>query len=177
MQIRLFECTSPTSRSLRPGPPHNPLRGRTANNVRRIASSRLASSSLDNQPVVRTPPPSFDIQAKVDFLKEDLTHLFDDRGIDASAYEEVVDFRDPVGIGCPRQSCTYPCGHAAAWLAMHAAMPYGRRWEMDVETKSHIPMWPHGAPMLYGCMVTCVRPMVTCTAHAALPSQSSHISG
>ncbi|GLC36581.1 hypothetical protein PLESTF_001275600 [Pleodorina starrii] len=30
------------------------------------------------------------------FLREDLKHLFDDQGIDASAYEAVVDFRDPI---------------------------------------------------------------------------------
>lgn len=32
-------------------------------------------------------------QAKMDFLKQDLEHLFDERGIDASAYEDVVDFK------------------------------------------------------------------------------------
>jgi hypothetical protein len=29
-------------------------------------------------------------------LREDLSHLFDDRGIDASAYDSVVEFRDPI---------------------------------------------------------------------------------
>lgn len=38
------------------------------------------------------------VQAKIEFLKEDLSHLFDDRGIDPSAYEEVVDFKCVPGI-------------------------------------------------------------------------------
>eukprot|EP00983_Pelagomonas_calceolata_P012734 407557-Pelagomonas_calceolata.AAC.2 len=33
---------------------------------------------------------------KVKFLKEDLKHLFDGKGIDASAYDDVVEFRDPI---------------------------------------------------------------------------------
>ncbi|EFJ51522.1 hypothetical protein VOLCADRAFT_57138 [Volvox carteri f. nagariensis] len=36
------------------------------------------------------------LQGKMAFLREDLKHLFDDKGIDASAYEAVVDFRDPI---------------------------------------------------------------------------------
>ncbi|KAG2497077.1 hypothetical protein HYH03_005072 [Edaphochlamys debaryana] len=36
------------------------------------------------------------MQAKMDFLREDLGHLFDDQGIDATSYEEVVDFKDPI---------------------------------------------------------------------------------
>ncbi|PNW83042.1 hypothetical protein CHLRE_06g304400v5 [Chlamydomonas reinhardtii] len=32
----------------------------------------------------------------MEFLREDLAHLFDDQGIDPTAYEEVVDFRDPI---------------------------------------------------------------------------------
>lgn len=38
----------------------------------------------------------FNIQDKVEFLREDLTHLFDDQGINASEYDSVVDFRDPI---------------------------------------------------------------------------------
>lgn len=29
-------------------------------------------------------------------MQKDLQHLFDDQGIDATSYEEVVDFRDPI---------------------------------------------------------------------------------
>jgi hypothetical protein len=32
----------------------------------------------------------------VEFLREDLTHLFDDRGIDVTKYDNVVTFRDPI---------------------------------------------------------------------------------
>jgi hypothetical protein len=35
-------------------------------------------------------------QAKLEFLREDLQHLFDDQGIDGSAYDDQVDFRDPI---------------------------------------------------------------------------------
>lgn len=36
------------------------------------------------------------MQEKIQFLREDLKHLFDERGIDASAYEAQVDFVDPM---------------------------------------------------------------------------------
>lgn len=32
----------------------------------------------------------------MDFLRKDLPHLFDDQGIDKDAYEEVVEFIDPI---------------------------------------------------------------------------------
>lgn len=32
----------------------------------------------------------------MDFLREDLKHLFDEQGIDKSAYEDRVKFRDPL---------------------------------------------------------------------------------
>lgn len=42
--------------------------------------------------------PAFDTDRSdlVDFLREDLDHLFDDQGIDVSAYEDRVTFRDPI---------------------------------------------------------------------------------
>ncbi|XP_071717120.1 uncharacterized protein [Rutidosis leptorrhynchoides] len=48
--------------------------------------------------VEQSPPKSskFDIERLVDFLYEDLPHLFDDQGIDRSAYDEKVKFRDPI---------------------------------------------------------------------------------
>lgn len=42
------------------------------------------------------PKQSIDIKKFVDFLYEDLPHLFDDQGIDRSAYDERVKFRDPI---------------------------------------------------------------------------------
>ncbi len=32
----------------------------------------------------------------MEFLKEDLQHLFDDKGIDKTQYDDVVEFRDPI---------------------------------------------------------------------------------
>ena len=32
----------------------------------------------------------------MEFLEEDLQHLFDDQGIDQSQYDSVVRFRDPI---------------------------------------------------------------------------------
>ncbi|XP_022870120.1 uncharacterized protein LOC111389430, partial [Olea europaea var. sylvestris] len=36
------------------------------------------------------------VKKLVDFLYEDLPHLFDDQGIDRTAYDELVKFRDPI---------------------------------------------------------------------------------
>lgn len=41
-------------------------------------------------------PTTFDTQQLVDFLYEDLPHLFDDQGIDPTAYDDQVKFRDPI---------------------------------------------------------------------------------
>ncbi|KAG0502364.1 hypothetical protein HPP92_002436 [Vanilla planifolia] len=39
---------------------------------------------------------AFNLDELVDFLNEDLPHLFDDQGIDRSMYEDRVRFRDPI---------------------------------------------------------------------------------
>lgn len=45
----------------------------------------------------QSPPRStVDVQRLVDFLYDDLPHLFDDQGIDRTAYDEQVMFRDPI---------------------------------------------------------------------------------
>ncbi|XP_004513575.1 uncharacterized protein [Cicer arietinum] len=45
----------------------------------------------------QSPPKStLDLEQLVGFLYEDLPHLFDDKGIDKSAYDERVFFRDPI---------------------------------------------------------------------------------
>ncbi|KAK9804334.1 hypothetical protein WJX72_007791 [[Myrmecia] bisecta] len=36
------------------------------------------------------------MQERMDLLREDLKHLFDDRGIDSSLYDDKVDFEDPI---------------------------------------------------------------------------------
>ena len=35
-------------------------------------------------------------QDRMDFLRRDLVHLFDEQGIDKNSYEEVVEFVDPI---------------------------------------------------------------------------------
>lgn len=47
--------------------------------------------------VDQSPPKSkVDVQQLVGFLYDDLPHLFDDQGIDQTAYDERVIFRDPI---------------------------------------------------------------------------------
>lgn len=40
--------------------------------------------------------PASPFQELAAFLREDLPHLFDDQGIDASRYDEAVVFEDPI---------------------------------------------------------------------------------
>ncbi|KAK6156556.1 hypothetical protein DH2020_010804 [Rehmannia glutinosa] len=54
---------------------------------------RLRSVAREESP---PKPTTFDAQELVDFLYEDLPHLFDDQGIDRTAYDERVKFRDPI---------------------------------------------------------------------------------
>ncbi|KAK6135507.1 hypothetical protein DH2020_030760 [Rehmannia glutinosa] len=54
---------------------------------------RLRSVAREESP---PKPTTFDAQQLVDFLYEDLPHLFDDQGIDRTAYDERVKFRDPI---------------------------------------------------------------------------------
>ncbi|OMO57916.1 SOUL heme-binding protein [Corchorus olitorius] len=42
------------------------------------------------------PKPTVDVEGLISFLYEDLPHLFDDQGIDRTAYDEQVKFRDPI---------------------------------------------------------------------------------
>ena len=57
---------------------------------------------------------NFDIESRVAFLEEDLKHLFDDQGIAADAYAEVVDFKDPVSPTTEE--------HLAAQSGVHACI-------------------------------------------------------
>ena len=54
------------------------------------ASSAPSSAALQNQDETTT------VLELIEFLKEDLQHLFDDQGIDKSKYEENVIFSDPI---------------------------------------------------------------------------------
>ena len=40
--------------------------------------------------------PSLPMQDMIAFLREDLLHLFDEVGIDASKYDDKVEFEDPI---------------------------------------------------------------------------------
>mmetsp|Transcript_12003 Transcript_12003/g.21284 ORF Transcript_12003/g.21284 Transcript_12003/m.21284 type:complete len:379 (+) Transcript_12003:30-1166(+) len=42
------------------------------------------------------PSAAFDIEERIQFLQRDLTHLFDEQGIDSSAYNDKVEFLDPI---------------------------------------------------------------------------------
>ncbi|XVE70389.1 hypothetical protein DITRI_Ditri10aG0068800 [Diplodiscus trichospermus] len=42
------------------------------------------------------PKPTVDVEGLVSFLYDDLPHLFDDQGIDRTAYDKQVKFRDPI---------------------------------------------------------------------------------
>ncbi|CAA2967054.1 Hypothetical predicted protein [Olea europaea subsp. europaea] len=54
---------------------------------------RLSSTVEERSP---PKPSTIDVKKLVDFLYEDLPHLFDDQGIDRTAYDELVKFRDPI---------------------------------------------------------------------------------
>ena len=38
----------------------------------------------------------FCLQERMEFLRRDLVHLFDETGIDKDSYEEIVEFVDPI---------------------------------------------------------------------------------
>lgn len=52
----------------------------------------IALSLLDQSP----PKSTLDVERLVGFLYDDLPHLFDDQGINRTAYDERVKFRDPI---------------------------------------------------------------------------------
>eukprot|EP00884_Botryococcus_braunii_P022101 jgi/Botrbrau1/8575/Bobra.0359s0038.1 len=60
---------------------------------RKIVYVPRALQAVDSWSVDKT---SKFIQEKMEFLKEDLKHLFDDQGIDPTAYDEAVEFVDPI---------------------------------------------------------------------------------
>lgn len=81
-----FRLPNPTV-SFRPHSlPPSPLK---ANNLHKWA---IQLSLVDQNPLKST----VDVQQLVGFLYDDLPHLFDDQGIDRTAYDERVIFRDPI---------------------------------------------------------------------------------
>jgi len=65
-----------------------PQRHRKKNHIKWAIKLSLVEQSTQKS--------SFDLQQLVAFLYDDLPHLFDDKGIDKSAYDERVFFRDPI---------------------------------------------------------------------------------
>ncbi|KAK9837901.1 hypothetical protein WJX74_007465 [Apatococcus lobatus] len=61
-------------------------------------NTRLNAAAADQKvDQFQTGPASSDfMQERMDFLKADMKHLFDDQGVDKSQYDEKVDFRDPI---------------------------------------------------------------------------------
>lgn len=64
---------------------------------------RIPHSYRKQSPVLRnslvqqqSPTESVDVKQLVQFLYDDLPHLFDEQGIDRSMYDERVRFRDPI---------------------------------------------------------------------------------
>ncbi|KAK6945037.1 Protein of unknown function DUF2358 [Dillenia turbinata] len=64
---------------------------------RRLAVKTNSNWAVRFGLVEQSPPKSTaDMERLVGFLYEDLPHLFDDQGIDRTAYDEGVNFRDPI---------------------------------------------------------------------------------
>jgi len=69
---------------------------------RRRAVTIFSASANDQQSAVSTPSKAAKgeseelVESMIEFLKEDLTHLFDEQGIDASKYDDEVEFEDPI---------------------------------------------------------------------------------
>ena len=51
---------------------------------------------VDNKKQVSLLKQTVFVQERLQFLKEDLKHLFDNRGVDQSQYDDRVNFMDPI---------------------------------------------------------------------------------
>ncbi|TYK11984.1 SOUL heme-binding family protein isoform 1 [Cucumis melo var. makuwa] len=101
LSLQNFLSTPTLTSVLRP-----PKSGRLTHLLPRLLQSRTPAFKPNTQNskwVVRfnlvdqSPPKStVDVGRLVDFLYEDLSHLFDEQGIDRTAYDEQVRFRDPI---------------------------------------------------------------------------------
>jgi hypothetical protein len=78
-------------RALALSPPRPFRRG-----ARRLARAPRAAASADPSPTAASKLEGAAAEAYMATLAEDLTHLFDDRGIDRSLYEPTVRFEDPL---------------------------------------------------------------------------------
>uniref|UniRef100_A0A2P2M7Q5 SOUL heme-binding family protein n=1 Tax=Rhizophora mucronata TaxID=61149 RepID=A0A2P2M7Q5_RHIMU len=73
------------------------LRAGNADAIRQNMNFKWALRlSLVEQSLPAEESTGFNVKQLVDFLYDDLPHLFDDQGIDRTAYDEYVKFRDPI---------------------------------------------------------------------------------
>ncbi|XP_076910152.1 uncharacterized protein LOC143567668 [Bidens hawaiensis] len=85
-------------------PPQNTLLFIKQSRSRSLVDNIIINNNNVNKSCIRVslveqvPPKSskVDVERLVDFLYDDLPHLFDDQGIDRTAYDERVKFRDPI---------------------------------------------------------------------------------
>ncbi|KAI3790242.1 hypothetical protein L2E82_03138 [Cichorium intybus] len=79
-------------------PPENSIFFIKQSRNRSLVDNRTTRTRIRLSLVEQIPPKSskVDVEQLVDFLYEDLPHLFDDQGIDRTAYDEQVKFRDPI---------------------------------------------------------------------------------
>ncbi|XP_051150151.1 uncharacterized protein LOC127264693 [Andrographis paniculata] len=63
---------------------------------RAVTTRSIAQEEVSPKPTAAAAAAAVDAQKLVDFLYADLPHLFDDQGIDRTAYDERVKFRDPI---------------------------------------------------------------------------------
>ncbi|XP_027175141.1 uncharacterized protein LOC113774729 [Coffea eugenioides] len=77
-------------------PKNNPSKIRTSLTKGKPKLGWAVRMSIVEQSPPKEPTSVNDVERLVGFLYEDLPHLFDDQGIDRTAYDERVDFRDPI---------------------------------------------------------------------------------
>lgn len=76
----------------------------------------------------------------MDFLYEDLPHLFDDQGIDRTAYDESVKFRDPI----TKYDSISGYLFNIALLKNLFRPEFFLHWVKPVSVDSNIGFWGHG---------------------------------
>lgn len=90
VSFRRPDITAPSNL---PFPPSKALKYKSLALHTKQSSKWATRQSLVEQSL---PKSTVDVERLVGFLYEDLPHLFDDQGIDRTAYDERVKFRDPI---------------------------------------------------------------------------------
>ncbi|KAM2193547.1 hypothetical protein ACFX1R_027820 [Malus domestica] len=84
-----FRRLSTTKSKLLPCPRPEPLK---LKHLAQNSKWAVRLSLVDQSP----PKSTFDVERLVGLSYEDMVHLFDDQGIDRTAYDERLKFRDPI---------------------------------------------------------------------------------